>query len=102
QLDEEQEAKSELQRQITKLNAEIQQWRARFQSEGIACGEELKEAKRKLAAKLTETEEQFEAALNKCNALEKVKARLQGNVEYLMVDVEHANAKLFKLKIQYE
>jgi myosin protein heavy chain len=30
--------------------------------------------------------------LNKCNALEKVKARLQGEVEDLMVDVERANA----------
>ncbi|CAF4092732.1 unnamed protein product, partial [Rotaria sordida] len=69
QLDEEQEAKIELQRQVTKLNAEVQQWRAHFQSQ---------------AAKLTEGEEQVEAALNKCNALEKVKPRLQGNVEDLM------------------
>ncbi|CAF4778185.1 unnamed protein product, partial [Rotaria sp. Silwood2] len=92
QLDKEQEAKTELQRQVTKLNAEVQQWRARFESEGIARGEELEEAKRKLPAKLTEPEEQVEAALNKCNALEKVKARLQGNVEDLMVDVERANA----------
>ena len=41
---------------------------------------------------MTEAEEQVEAALNKCNALEKVKARLQGEVEDLMVDVERANA----------
>ncbi len=104
QLDEEQEAKSELQKQVTKLNAEVQQWRARFESEsvyliififnllsfndlGIARSEELQEAKRKLATKLTEAEEQIEVTLNKCNALEKVKARLQGEVEDLMVDV---------------
>jgi myosin protein heavy chain len=30
--------------------------------------------------------------LNKCNALEKVKSRLQGEVEDLMIDVERANA----------
>ncbi len=59
---------------------------------GLARGEELEEAKRKLAAKLTEAEEQVEAALNKCNALEKVKARLQGEVEDLMIDVERANS----------
>ena len=35
QLDEELEAKSELQRQITKLNAEVHQWRARYESEGL-------------------------------------------------------------------
>ena len=34
QLDEEQESKSELQRQVTKLNAEVQQWRSRYESEG--------------------------------------------------------------------
>ena len=34
QLDEEQEAKSELQKQVTKINAEVQQWRARYESEG--------------------------------------------------------------------
>jgi hypothetical protein len=58
----------------------------------MSRGEELEEAKRKLASKLTEAEEQVEAALNKCNALEKVKSRLQGEVEDLMVDVERANA----------
>ena len=58
----------------------------------MSRGEELEEAKRKLAAKLGEAEEQVEAAFNKCNALEKVKARLQGEVEDLMVDVERANA----------
>jgi predicted nuclease with TOPRIM domain len=34
QLEEEQEGKSELQRQVTKLNAEVHQWRARYESEG--------------------------------------------------------------------
>ena len=35
QLEEEQETKSELQRQVTKLNSEVQQWRARYESEGL-------------------------------------------------------------------
>ncbi|CAF2029476.1 unnamed protein product [Rotaria magnacalcarata] len=91
QLDEEQEMKSEFQRQTAKLNVEVQQWRVRYESEGIARSEELEEAKRKLAVKLSETEEQVEAALNKCNTLEKVKVRLQNEVEDLMVDVERAN-----------
>jgi hypothetical protein len=71
----------------------------------MARSEELEEAKRKLAAKLTEAEEQVEAALNKCNALEKVKARLQGEVEDLMVDVERANSSksnlIFLKKISF-
>jgi chromosome segregation ATPase len=112
QLDEEQESKIDLQRQVTKLNSEVQQWRSRFESEGkfnqfnllednkvlhlgMSRGEELEEAKRKLAGKLNEAEEQVEAALIKCNALEKAKSRLHGEVEDLMVDVERANASEF-------
>ena len=34
QLDEEQESKSEFQKQVTKLSAEVQQWRSRYESEG--------------------------------------------------------------------
>ena len=63
----------------------------------MARAEELEEAKRKLASKLSEAEEQVEAALTKCNALEKVKSRLQGEVEDLMVDVERANASKRRL-----
>lgn len=66
-----------------------------FCFQGISRNEELEEAKRRLAIKLTEAEEQVDAALNKCNALEKVKARLQGEVEDLMIDVERANASLY-------
>ena len=70
----------------------------------MARAEELEEAKRKLASKLSEAEEQVEAALTKCNALEKVKSRLQGEVEDLMVDVERANAskrRLFLLHLNH-
>jgi myosin heavy chain 6/7 len=35
QLEEEQEGRSELQKQVTKLSAEISQWRSRYESEGL-------------------------------------------------------------------
>jgi len=34
QLEEEQEARADFQRQISKLNSEVQQWRSRYESEG--------------------------------------------------------------------
>ena len=34
QLDEESESRTELQRQVTKLSSEVQQWRSRYESEG--------------------------------------------------------------------
>jgi len=45
QLDEESETKADLQRQISKLNAEIQQWKTRFESEGLQKVDEIEEAK---------------------------------------------------------
>lgn len=69
-LEEEQDTKTELQRLIryfyaeltvfmksartfSKANAEAQQWRARFEGEGVNRAEELEEAKRKLAHKVS-------------------------------------------------
>ena len=34
QLEEEQEGKADLQRQVLKLSSEVQQWRSRYESEG--------------------------------------------------------------------
>jgi septal ring factor EnvC (AmiA/AmiB activator) len=44
-LDEEAEGKAETLRQISKLNAEIQQWKARFESEGLVKLDEIEDAK---------------------------------------------------------
>ncbi|XP_022251922.1 myosin heavy chain, muscle-like, partial [Limulus polyphemus] len=44
QLEEEQEAKNDLHRQLSKANAEVQQWRNKFESEGLARVEELEDA----------------------------------------------------------
>jgi predicted nucleic acid-binding Zn-ribbon protein len=91
QLEEEQDGKSDLQRQLSKANSEAQQWRAKFEGEGTARAEESEEAKRKLQAKLTEAEQAAEAAIAKVVGLEKAKARLQGELEDLMVDVERVS-----------
>lgn len=39
------QGKAECLRQMSKLNAEIQQWKARFEGEGLAKMEEIEEAK---------------------------------------------------------
>lgn len=44
--------------------------------------------RRKLAAKLAETEEELAAALSKANAAEKAKQRLAGEVEDLNVELD--------------
>jgi len=45
QYDEEQEAKAELQRGLSKANAEVAQWRTKYETDAIQRTEELEEAK---------------------------------------------------------
>lgn len=45
QYEEEQEAKAELQRALSKANAEVAQWRTKYETDAIQRTEELEEAK---------------------------------------------------------
>ncbi|XP_041943197.1 myosin heavy chain, fast skeletal muscle-like [Alosa alosa] len=92
QFEEEQEAKAELQRCMSKANSEVAQWRTKYETDAIQRTEELEEAKKKLAQRLQDAEEQIEAVNAKCASLEKTKQRLQSEIEDLMIDVEKANS----------
>uniref|UniRef100_A0A8C3BP48 Uncharacterized protein n=1 Tax=Cairina moschata TaxID=8855 RepID=A0A8C3BP48_CAIMO len=92
QYEEEQEAKGELQRALSKANSEVAQWRTKYETDAIQRTEELEEAKYKLAQRLQDAEEHVEAVNAKCASLEKTKQRLQNEVEDLMIDVERTNA----------
>ncbi|KAG7455437.1 hypothetical protein MATL_G00256460 [Megalops atlanticus] len=92
QYEEEQEAKAELQRSLSKANSEVAQWRTKYETDAIQRTEELEEAKKKLAQRLQDAEEAVEAVNSKCSSLEKTKHRLQNEIEDLMVDVERSNA----------
>merc|ERR1712042_211032 len=75
-------------------NAEITSWRTKYESDAIQRMEELEEAKKKLAVRLQEAEEQTENALAKCASLEKTKVRLTNELEDLNVDLERANTTI--------
>ena len=45
QYEEEQEAKAELQRALSKANSEVSQWRTKYETDAIQRTEELEEAK---------------------------------------------------------
>ncbi|XP_011558112.1 myosin heavy chain, muscle isoform X20 [Plutella xylostella] len=92
QVEEEAEGKADLQRQLSKANAEAQIWRSKYESEGVARSEELEEAKRKLQARLAEAEETIESLNQKVVALEKTKQRLATEVEDLQLEVDRATA----------
>nr|CAB3264111.1 myosin-7 [Phallusia mammillata] len=97
QVEEEQEGKSELQRALSRANTEIANWRTKYETDAIQRMEELEEAKKKLAIRLQEAEEQTENALAKCASLDKTKIRLQNEVEDLTIDLERANATISAL-----
>ncbi|XP_029913810.1 myosin heavy chain, fast skeletal muscle-like [Myripristis murdjan] len=92
QFEEEQEAKAELQRSLSKANTEVALWRNKYETDAIQRTDELEEAKKKLAQRLQEAEEQIEAVNAKCASLEKTKQRLHSEMEDLMVDVERSNS----------
>merc|ERR1712135_188358 len=52
QLEEEQEAKADLQRALSKSHNEVANWRSKYENDALARMEELEEAKKKLAVKL--------------------------------------------------
>ncbi|VDM65006.1 unnamed protein product [Strongylus vulgaris] len=91
-LEEEIESKNEVMRQLSKANAEIQQWKARFEGEGLIKADELEDAKRRQAQKINELQEALDAANSKIASLEKTRSRLVGDLDDAQVDVERANA----------
>ena len=96
QLEEEQEGRSDLQRLLTKANNEMAAWRHKAESgEGAVRSEEMEELKRKMNAKVVELEAQLEAAQSKASSMEKVKNRLQGELEDLSVEVERVRERLY-------
>jgi len=89
QLDEEQETRADLQRQLTRANSEAATWRQKFEAgEGGIRPEELDELKKKLGARIQDGEAQLEAALGKVVGLEKAKNRSQMEVEALVAELE--------------
>ena len=74
-------AKLELQRTLSFANAEVAQWRTKYETDAIQRTEELEEAKKRLAEKLIQSEEDGEASRAKNTQLEKVKARLSNELD---------------------
>ena len=77
---------------MSKSHNESQQWKSKFESGGGVGSAGAEEAKKKLAIKLAEAEEQLDSALNKYAGLEKHKIRLQTELEEMSDNFEKANS----------
>ncbi|XP_042212127.1 myosin heavy chain, muscle-like isoform X2 [Homarus americanus] len=91
QLEVESEAKGDVQRLLSKANADAQVWRSKYEAEGIARAEELEAARLKLAARLDEAESQIELLNVKNLSLEKSKQKLAADYEEAQIAVERAS-----------
>lgn len=96
QLDEEQERRADLQRQLTRANNETSVWRQKFESgEGGIPPEEMDDLKKKFGARILDGEAQLEAALAKAIGLEKAKNRSQMEIEALVAEIEKVGIIIF-------
>ncbi|KAK4017102.1 paramyosin, long form [Daphnia magna] len=91
QLEEEAEARLDLERQLSKANQDCLSWKSKYDQTCLSHTEEIEEIRRKFHVRVTELEEQISALISKCSGLEKIKSRLQSEVEILIIDLEKAN-----------
>merc|ERR1719435_17719 len=90
-LDEEYEAKMEIERQLSKAFADIQLWKTRYETEGVARSEEIERDKAKVAGRLAEAEDTITSLQEKIANLEKSKARSKAELDDLTSETERFN-----------
>ena len=91
-IEEESERKSDTLKALSKASAEIQLWKSKFETEGLARIDELEGSRQKLTARLTEAEETIESLNQKVAGTEKTKHRLEGELEDLQMEYERVHA----------
>jgi len=90
-LEEEADAKIEVERQLSKAFADIQLWKTRYETEGVARCEEIDKDKAKVAGRLAEAEDTISSLQEKIAQLEKAKARAKAEFDDLSAECERHN-----------
>merc|ERR1712055_1198351 len=87
----EDDAKMEVERQLSKAFADIQLWKTRYETEGVARAEEIERDKAKVAGRLAEAEDTITSLQEKIANLEKSKARSKAELDDLTSETERFN-----------
>ena len=90
ELEEERLNKSDIEKQLGKVHTELYGLKAKQDRQFVEKDEELEDAQKKFATKLSELNEQLDETLNNCHLLEKAKTRLQNEKDDLVVSMERA------------
>merc|ERR1719483_635686 len=91
-IEEEAERKNDTLRALSKAQAEIQLWKSKFETEALGRIDELEGNKSKLGARVNESEETVETLNTKIAATEKIRHRMQTDLEELSMDYERTHA----------
>ena len=91
-IEDESEKKSDALKALSKASAEIQLWKSKFETDGLARIEELDGSKQKLTARLGEAEETIESLNLKVATTEKTKHRLEAELEDISLEYERVHA----------
>ena len=91
-IEQESESKSDALKALSRVNAEAQLWRSKFETEGLSRIDELEGTKGKLQARVAEAEETIETINQKVASTEKTKQRLEVELEDLQMEYERIHA----------
>ena len=97
-LEDEQAAKEDVMRQLSRMTGECALWRAKYESEAVSKIDELENAKTKLQARLVEAEDTMEDLRQRCENLEKTKQRLMTEIEDTQLELDRSNQNAAKLE----
>ena len=93
-IEEENQVKGDIQRQLSKAVAEAQIWKSRFTTEASARIEDLENARTKLMARINEAEECIDGLNVKVGTTEKIRNRYQIDLEDLQMEFERINSAI--------
>ena len=93
-IEEENAAKGEFQRQLSKSVADAQIWKSKYTTEALARIEDLENAKSKILARIGEAEECIEGLSSKVATTEKIRNRYQMDLEDLQLELERVNSSI--------
>ena len=86
-IDEEVQQKEEILKQLSRAKAETQQWRAKFEGDGLIASDELEEERRRRMNKKLEINDTLAELNSKILAVEKANTKLVSDAEDARVDV---------------
>ena len=90
--DEEADKKNDIQRCLSKAQAEIQLWKSKYETEALARVDELEGNKTKLCARVAEAEETIDSLNSKISSTEKSKLRIAADLEDAQLEYERTHA----------